>query len=163
MKGITSCLCVFLIGIGAMPIFVQSDALPKQTQLSQASTGGPYHDHPPNEALPATLDPAPLRASSAAFVTYTLAAKIKAVLYQEPCFCPCDKEEGHRSLLDCFKDNHSVWCPRCQAEVIFCYRMHVKGQNPEQIRDGLRKGEAWKFDLKKSIERLYAQLNRDQH
>jgi len=31
---------------------------------------------------------------------YALAAKVKRVLYQEPCFCHCDRGFGHESLLD---------------------------------------------------------------
>jgi len=37
---------------------------------------------------------------------YAVAAKIKNILYQQPCYCHCDRSHGHTSLLDCFASKH---------------------------------------------------------
>ncbi len=34
---------------------------------------------------------------------YELAAKIPAVLHQQPCYCYCDRGMGHKSLHSCFE------------------------------------------------------------
>jgi len=38
---------------------------------------------------------------------YEIAARIPAVIAQQPCFCYCDKF-GHRSLLDCYASDHGA-------------------------------------------------------
>jgi hypothetical protein len=117
-----------------------------------------YHDHPPTEALPATLDPASFANNRAAFVSYTLAGRIERVLYQVPCYCPCARLEGHQSLLDCYTSKHGVACPTCQKEVIFCYLQSARGKKPEQIRKAIAKGKAWKLDLPALTESLYSEI-----
>jgi hypothetical protein len=117
-----------------------------------------YHDHPPTEPLPATLDPAAFAENHPAFVSYTLAGRIKEVLYQVPCYCPCARLDGHRSLLDCYTSKHGVACPTCQKEVIFCYLESTRGKNPNQIRKAIAKGKAWKLDLPALTERLYSRI-----
>jgi len=108
-----------------------------------------YHDHPPQEALPLTLDPDQFRDKRPAYVAYTLAAQIKEVLYQAPCYCACNRSQGHRSLLDCFTGKHGANCPICQKEAIFCFLQHKQGKDAKQIREGLAKDEANKIDLEK--------------
>ena len=60
-----------------------------------------YHAEVPKVPLPATLDPTQFTDAETRNV-YTLAAEEKDFLYQQPCYCRCDKEVGHKSLLDCF-------------------------------------------------------------
>ena len=117
-----------------------------------------YHNHPPTEVLPATLDPSSFKDKHSAFVVYTLASQIKDVLYQVPCYCPCHKLEGHQSLLDCYTSKHGVRCPTCQKEAIFCYLQHRKGKNVSQIRKAIAKGKAWKLDLFALTQRFYSEI-----
>jgi len=136
-------------------------AMPLPNQILVDASPHPYHDHPPEEPVPETFQATRLLDNPVAFVAYALAARIREILYQEPCYCPCDKEEGHSSLLDCFTGNHSIWCSRCQAEVIFCYEDNRKGKTPAQIRKDLAEGRAWRVDLKKYSERSFARLKHD--
>src|SRR5262249_20820 len=80
-----------------------------------------YHRSIPTKPLPPTLDPEQFRGDRNAFAAYTLAGQAKAVLYQVPCLCPCQKLAGHQSLLDCFVGRHGVHCHICQKEAVFCF------------------------------------------
>jgi Protein of unknown function with PCYCGC motif len=139
-------------------LLLASDASVTHPQESQDTAPLAYHDHAPTEPLPAILDPAQFSNNHPAFVTYTLAARMKEVLYQVPCYCPCRKNLGHQSLLDCYTSTHGVRCPTCQKEVLFCYLQHKKGKTSAQIRDAMSKGKAKKIDLDKNVERFYAEL-----
>jgi hypothetical protein len=97
----------------------------------------PYHVRPPSEPLPATLDPLQFKDNHSTFVAYTIAGRIRELLYQEPCYCPCHREQHHQSLLDCFGGNHGVSCHLCKQEVIYCYEQNKLGKNPAEIREGL--------------------------
>jgi Protein of unknown function with PCYCGC motif len=98
--------------------------------------------------LPTTLDPQqfpePLNRN-----VYALAARVKSVLYQQPCYCRCDRHVGHTSLLDCYRDNHGAMCDVCKKEAVYSYEQTKLGKTPAQIRAAIMKG-AWKsVDLSK--------------
>lgn len=116
-----------------------------------------YHDHPSTEPLPETLDPSQFASNHVAFVVYRVAAQIKQTLFQVPCYCPCDRRQGHTSLLDCYRDRHGVACPTCQKELLFCFRELQKAKTPAQIREAIERGKAWKIDVAKSAQRIYSQ------
>jgi Protein of unknown function with PCYCGC motif len=107
-----------------------------------------YHGHPPVTPPPPTLDPNLFKDKHIAFVVYTLARQIEPTLYQVPCYCPCDRFDGHTSLLDCFTDRHGEHCPRCQIEVIYCFEQWKLGKTPTEIRKGLEEHEATRIDAK---------------
>jgi uncharacterized protein with PCYCGC motif len=115
-----------------------------------------YHKEPPTGPLSATINPGPFMYDKAAFVAYSIAAKIRELLYQEPCYCPCDKEEGHSSLLDCYTSVHATKCPVCQMGVVFVYEESKIGRTAAEIREAMEKGDAWKIDVNKYTEAHYA-------
>jgi hypothetical protein len=69
---------------------------------------------------------------------YKVAGEKPELLAQMYCYCGCDKTEGHRSLLDCFRDKHGSHCDICVGEALDSNRMFNQGAPPEQIRDALR-------------------------
>jgi len=73
---------------------------------------------------------------------YELAAKIPKVIYQQPCYCYCDRM-GHTSLHTCFEGMHGAQCATCLKELYYSYDQTKKGKTPAQIRQGIMKGE-WK-------------------
>jgi len=73
---------------------------------------------------------------------YELAAKIPAVLHQQPCYCYCDRM-GHNSLHSCFENTHGAQCATCMKEVVYSYAEHKRGKTAKQIRAAIIKGE-WK-------------------
>jgi uncharacterized protein with PCYCGC motif len=143
--------------IGIAPLFLLAlGRSPNDGQKTQVAVPLVYHDHPPSEPIPATLDPGQFKDNRIAFVAYSLSSHIRETLYQVPCYCPCNKEEGHQSLLDCFTTRHGVQCSTCQSEVFFCFLQHQRGRTPEQIRKGLSQGKAWKLNLSKYEKRFYS-------
>jgi hypothetical protein len=78
---------------------------------------------------------------------YELAAKIPAVLHQQPCYCYCDRGMGHNSLHSCFEGTHGAECAVCLKELYYSYSMHKKGKTATQIRQGIMKGEWKPIDL----------------
>jgi hypothetical protein len=80
---------------------------------------------------------------------YLVAAKIPGVLYQQPCFCHCDRHFGHDSLRGCFTDDHGAKCSTCMAEAFYAYQMTKKGKTPKEIRAGIMKGDYQSIDLQK--------------
>jgi len=79
---------------------------------------------------------------------YEIAAKIPKVLYQQPCYCHCDRSVGHTSLHSCFASDHGARCGTCMAEAYYAYQMTKKGKTPAQIRAGIERGEWEKVDLR---------------
>ncbi len=98
--------------------------------------------------MPETLDPKQFLDAETRNV-YTLAAKEKAILYQQPCYCRCDKEVGHKSLLDCFRDYHGAHCVLCKKEAIFTYTESQQGKTAAQIRQEIMDGKWKDVDLTK--------------
>ena len=68
---------------------------------------------------------------------YELAAKIPAVLHQQPCYCYCDRGMGHNSLHSCFEGTHGAQCSVCLKEAYYAYSMHQKKKTAAQIRQGI--------------------------
>jgi Protein of unknown function with PCYCGC motif len=77
---------------------------------------------------------------------YELAAKIPAVLHQQPCYCYCDRM-GHNSLHSCYENTHGARCATCLKELYYSYQQHQKGKTAAQIRAGIIKGEWKAIDL----------------
>ena len=99
-----------------------------------------YHSAAQAMPLPSTLDPKrfPVPKISKA---YAIAKSIPEVLVQQPCYCHC---VGHRSLLDCFKDEHAASCSICIEEAMYVDQQNAKGQCTQAIRDGIIRGD-WKL------------------
>jgi hypothetical protein len=107
-----------------------------------------YHAQPPTEALPDTLDPAQFD-NPVVKNSYALAGKVKKVLYQQPCYCHCDRAHGHASLLSCFTSTHGSMCNVCMGEALYSYEQTRKGKTPAQIRDGIEHGQWQHIDAAK--------------
>ena len=78
---------------------------------------------------------------------YELAAKIPDVIYQQPCYCFCDRGMGHNSLHSCFAGTHGAECGTCLKELYYTYTMHKQGKTARQIRAGIMKGDWKPIDL----------------
>jgi hypothetical protein len=149
---------VALLTFGAAALRAQnSTGQPSQSAPAPAPAPNPavkflktevpaYHAEPPKGALPDTLDPAQFQDAQTRNI-YTLAAKVKPVLYQEPCYCGCDKEVGHKSLLDCFTDLHGAHCILCKKEAAFTYSETQQGKTAAQIRKEIIDGKWKEVDL----------------
>jgi len=107
-------------------------ARPLPAVLSGAQLSGPYFSHPYQ------------------VIAYKMAAKISAVLHQQPCYCRCDREMGHNSLHSCFEGTHGAACSTCMREAVYAYQQTKKGRTPAQVRSGIERGEWQAVDLEKA-------------
>ncbi|HSA91966.1 MAG TPA: PCYCGC motif-containing (lipo)protein [Terriglobales bacterium] len=121
--------------------------------VSQASEIPAYHTQPPAKSakLPPILPAAervgegfrfPFQARS-----YELAEKHSRVLYQQPCYCFCDRSIGHGSLRSCFESAHGAHCATCMKEVFYTHQMVQKKKTAAQIREGIIRGDWQQIDL----------------
>lgn len=107
-----------------------------------------YHSDVPAGALPQTMDPGAFR-DPVVQNAYAVAAKAKRVLYQQPCYCHCDRSIGHQSLLDCFVGKHASVCDICMREGFYAYEQTQKKKTAAQIRAGIIRGEWQQVDISK--------------
>jgi hypothetical protein len=142
-------------------LFLTSSELGGNQQEKQTVDGRPYHDRLSAEALPQILDAGRFEEDRSAYVAYFRAAQIKGVLYQEPCYCPCGRSEGHRSLLDCFTGRHAATCHACRTEAVFCFEQTKNGKSPAEIREAMAKGDVWKFNLRAYTEAFFAEQEKE--
>lgn len=142
-KSLFSFLIVPALAVGVMAQAPHHIARKSQSVPVVHRPGIPaYHAAPPRHAVPPTLNPAQF-SDPRVQAAYTMASKVEKVLYQEPCYCRCDNELGHHSLLDCYTGDHASVCETCMMEGIFAYEQTKKGKTPGQIRAAIERGE-WK-------------------
>ena len=127
-------------------------ALAASAQYSNPADDVPaYNAVAPAKTLPAVLSGEQLTGmyfQQAYKVTvYKMAAKIPAVLHQQPCYCRCDREMGHNSLHSCFEGTHGAQCSTCMKEAVFSYYETKKGRTPKQIRAEIERGDWMNVDL----------------
>ncbi len=127
--------------------------LPQQSSSAGKTQAEPddvpaFHTEAPTGALPATMSPDTF-GDPIVQNAYTVAGRIKKVLYQEPCYCHCDRSQGHTGLLDCFVSKHGSGCDICVREDLYSYEQTKKGKTPAQIRDGIKQGEWKSVDVSK--------------
>jgi len=149
MHGIQKFLSgTILFGLGLALILVPRQAVSRSPQVANTPQSGAdeavpaYHARAPRGELPETMNPE-LFSDPVVQNAYAIAAKIKKTLYQQPCYCHCDRSQGHASLLDCFASKHGSECGTCIYEDFYSYEQTRKGKSAAQIRAGIIKGE-WK-------------------
>lgn len=139
--------CLFLVTLSMSAVWAtpQDAGVPK------------YNSAPPakGEKLTPILTKADLWGNDAQFSyqthAYELAAKIQNVIYQQPCYCYCDRM-GHKSLHTCFEGTHGAKCAVCMKELYYSYQQNKAGKSASQIRDGIIAGEWKQIDLQTAAE-----------
>ena len=93
----------------------------------------PAEAHP----LPVTLPPSGFINKGIAN-TYRIAKEIPEVLAQQPCLCGCDNtSDDHRSLLDCYIDDHASTCLVCMKEAVLAAQMTDTGKSAKDVREAI--------------------------
>lgn len=114
--------------------------------LAQQGSIPAYHADPPPKAarLPSILSKEQLWTPDFQYAyqrhAYELAPKISSVIYQQPCYCHCDRI-GHTSLRSCYESTHAAECGTCLQELYYSYQMTKAGKTPRQIRQGIIRGD----------------------
>jgi hypothetical protein len=141
-----SAFALICIALGLVLVPQQAASqLPQDANPPQRAADEPvpaFHAQVPHGELAATMDPG-LFTDPVVQNAYAVAAKIKKALYQQPCYCHCDRSHGHKSLLDCFASKHGSICGTCMYEDFYTFEQSSKGKSAAQIRAGIIKGE-WK-------------------
>jgi hypothetical protein len=88
------------------------------------------------ENLRVTLDPKQFQGDVRK--AYQVAQDDPALLAQLHCYCGCDKTDGHRNLLDCYRSQHAAHCEICVGEANDAEAMEKRGMSIDAIRDALR-------------------------
>jgi hypothetical protein len=138
-------------------LLTDMDAGGAQMDMSGATDQGipSYHAYALQPPYPSTLDPKKFPDALNRNV-YALAAKIKPVLYQQPCYCYCDRHAGHKSLLDCYVSTHGSECDICQKEAVLAYQQTQKGKTPAQIRAAIIHGDWKSVDMQPYMKTVVA-------
>ena len=145
-----------LAGLGAALLVLPQFAATQSQQLAPGMdhSGNPsepvpaFHSQPPTGELPPTMEPS-IYTDKLIFNAYVVAGRSRKVLYQQPCYCHCDRSNGHASLLDCFASRHGSGCGTCIKEAFYTYEQTRKGKTPAQIREGIIRGDWQKVDVAK--------------
>jgi hypothetical protein len=132
------------LGLAVIP----QRAASRSAQAPSAEPVPAFHTEVPKGPLPATMNPSEF---SGVLVqnAYTLASRVRRVLYQQPCYCHCDRSQGHGSLLDCFVSKHAAECGVCLREGFYSYEQSRKGKTAAQIREDIERGEWQQVDISK--------------
>ena len=144
---VAATVLVSAAGLLVLPQFAAPASQQNGTQSSDEPTPA-FHGQAPKDALPPTME-ASLFQDVPTFNAYLVAGRIKKVLYQQPCYCHCDRSQGHGSLLDCFVSRHGSGCDICQKEDFYAYEQSHKGKTAAQIREGIMRGDWQKVDTAK--------------
>jgi len=141
------------IRVAASAALFMMVALVFATWLRSADMEVPHFNSAPpvkSDKLPAILTKDQLWGNNATHPyqihAYELAAKIPAVLHQQPCYCYCDRM-GHNSLHSCYENTHGARCATCLKELYYSFQQHKAGKTATQIRAGIIKGEWKQIDL----------------
>jgi hypothetical protein len=141
-----SAATLFVFALGLVVVPPQAASSWPQDANAPTSTADldvpAFHAQAAKGDLPATMSP-DLFTDPVVQNAYAVAAKVKSALYQQPCYCHCDRSQGHKSLLDCFASKHGSGCGTCIYEDFYTYEQSRKGKTAAQIRAGIIKGE-WK-------------------
>jgi hypothetical protein len=134
--------------LGFVLLLTMSFSTPWATSQQDQDRVPAFHQAPPppsaklapilgKEQLWGGNDQFPFQARS-----YEVAGKISSILYQQPCYCYCDRM-GHKSLRSCFETTHGAQCSTCMKEVFYSYQMSRQHKSASEIRKGIIARE-WK-------------------
>ena len=111
----------------------QQTSLATSSPQEQRSNVPKYYETAPR-MLPSTLPPEKFPGKTRE--AYQAANDIPQTLAQLPCYCHCDRGMGHKSLHNCFEDDHAAHCATCTDEALLAYRLQKEQHlSAKQIRE----------------------------
>jgi hypothetical protein len=134
------------LGVGLLSLVAAAQYNGSSQDIPAYNAAAPTHPLPPIR----TDLTGPYFAHAYQVTAYKMAAKVPNVLFQQPCYCHCDRAMGHNSLHSCFEGLHGAECSTCMKEAVYTYRQTKLGKTPAQIRAGIERGEWMNLDLDKA-------------
>src|ERR1051326_8162571 len=135
--------------LGCITVLIMTISAPWANSADEESRVPAYHQLPPapGAKLSPILGKEQLWGENDQYAfqsrAYEVAAKIQPVIYQQPCYCYCDRM-GHKSLHTCFENTHGAQCATCMKELYYAYEQNKQGKTAAQIRKGIMAGD-WKL------------------
>ena len=83
-----------------------------------------------------TLDPAQFQGDVRQ--AYKVAQENPELLVQLHCYCGCDRANGHKNLLDCYRDHHGASCAICTGEALEAKKLYDQGASIATIQQALK-------------------------
>jgi hypothetical protein len=74
---------------------------------------------------------------------YQIARQYRDLLDVIYCYCYCERNLGHKSLLTCYVDRHAANCDICMDQAIYAASLYDKGFDMVQVRTAVDK-KFWK-------------------
>jgi len=152
MRSMVRTLSSVAVAVSLSSVMVLRSQQGERAQASKSAAGAaskaddqtvpPYHKSAKDaQPLPRILPASAFTGRPLVARAYQIASEIPLVLAQQPCYCHCDKEFGHGSLLDCFASTHTAGCGVCMGETFLAYQMTKQGKTPAEIRAAIMRGE----------------------
>lgn len=107
-----------------------SAAAPNCCTVHQVSEGAASSN------LRKTLDP--MQFTGEVRDAYKVAQENPDLLVQLHCWCGCDRTNGHKNLLDCYRDHHGASCAICTGEALEAKKLFDQGASIDTIRAALK-------------------------
>jgi hypothetical protein len=133
----------FLTAVLGSLLMLAAALAPAADQPGAASATAPSccKAHQATEAAAAsnlrqTLDP--MQFTGTVREAYKVAQENPELLAQLHCYCGCDRTNGHKNLLDCYRDHHGASCSICTGEALEAKKLFDQGASIETIREALR-------------------------
>ncbi|MBI4165537.1 MAG: hypothetical protein HY508_07370 [Acidobacteria bacterium] len=138
MKIVTRFIVILAAAIVVAVLILRETAKQRQETQAPAPVEKPRAFVPPYYAdvrgvpIPKTLPPEQFKVVKTR-ASYRVAGEIPQVLMQLPCYCWCDRI-GHKSLLDCFVNDHGEYCGICQDSALWADKRLKERASAETIR-----------------------------
>lgn len=142
MKRIGLLTFIFLLALSTSAQFANPDQ--KEVPAYNAAPPKPGTKLPPilsGDQLKTPMFRFPFQAKA-----YEAAARNSRLIYQLPCYCYCDRSQGHNSLHSCFEGTHGANCSTCIQEAFYADKMAKLHKTPQQIRQGIERGDFHEID-----------------
>ncbi|HEY6395133.1 MAG TPA: CYCXC family (seleno)protein, partial [Candidatus Binataceae bacterium] len=136
-KGVLAVIggAAFITSVGYFALAGNRAITPAVSTVADSSSGAQCCRHDPARQLRLTLDPNLFKGEVKQ--AYQVAERDPALLAQMHCYCGCDRIQGHKNLLDCFRDTHGSTCAICVGEAREADTLAKQGLPVDQIRDAL--------------------------
>ncbi len=126
-----------IAAVGAGLLVLSAGALAGESTTAPACcTAHPASETQAASDLRKTLDPGQF--TGEVREAYKVAQENPDLLAQLHCYCGCDRTNGHKNLLDCYRDHHGASCAICTGEALEAKKLFDQGASIETIREALR-------------------------
>ncbi len=119
-----------------IPAFAENQAAANPATAPSCCKVSQVSETEASSNLRKTLDP--MQFTGEVREAYKIAQENPDLLAQLHCWCGCDRTDGHKNLLDCYRGHHAASCAICTGEVLEAKKLFDQGASIETIRAALK-------------------------